>query len=67
MEMIQLICQGTQWLSGRVLDSRQNGRRFEPHRHHCVVSLRETNLSLLSTDSTQEDHPDVTERLLTKT
>ena len=25
--------------SGRVLDSRQRGRRFEPHWHHCVVSL----------------------------
>ena len=28
-----------QWLSCRVLDSRQWGRRFEPHLHHCVVSL----------------------------
>ena len=27
---------GAQWLSGRVLDSRQ-GRRFEPHGHHCVL------------------------------
>ena len=30
---------GAQWLSGRVLDSRPRGRRFEPHRHHCVVVL----------------------------
>ena len=30
---------GSQWLSGRVLDSRPRGRRFEPHGHHCVVSL----------------------------
>ena len=30
---------GAQWLSGRVLDSRPKGRRFEPHRCHCVVSL----------------------------
>ena len=30
---------GAQWLSGRVLDSRPRGHRFEPHRHHCVVSL----------------------------
>ena len=22
-----------------MLDSRQRGRRFEPHRHHCFVSL----------------------------
>ena len=28
-----------QWLSGRVLDSRPKGHGFEPHRHHCVVSL----------------------------
>ena len=27
------------WLSGRVLGSRRRGRRFESHRHHCVVSL----------------------------
>ena len=25
--------------SGRVLDSRQRGRGFEPHPRHCVVSL----------------------------
>ena len=30
---------GAQWLSGRVLDSRQKGLRFESHRRHCVVSL----------------------------
>ena len=45
----------TQWLSGRVLDSRLRGRRFEPHRSHCVVSLSKNHLSLLSTCSTQED------------
>ena len=41
--------------SGRVLDSRPMGHRFELHRHHCVVSLSKTRLSLLSTGSTQED------------
>ena len=30
---------GAQWLSGRVLDSRPRGHRFEPHRRHCVASL----------------------------
>ena len=30
---------GAQWLSGRVLDSRPRGGRFEPHRCHCIVSL----------------------------
>ena len=34
---------GAQWLSGRVLDSRPKGRRFDPHRHHCVVSLSKTH------------------------
>ena len=35
--------QGAQWLSGRVLDSRPRGRRFEPHRRHYVVSLSKTH------------------------
>ena len=30
---------GAQWLSGRVFDSRPRGRKFEPHWHHCLVSL----------------------------
>ena len=47
--------EGAQLLSGRVLDSRPRGRGFEPHRHHCVVSLSKTNLFLLSTGSIQED------------
>ena len=46
---------GAQWLSGRVLDLRPMGRGFEPHQHHCVVSLSKIYLSLLSTGSTQED------------
>ena len=32
---------GAQWLSGRVLDSRLRGCRFEPHRRHCVVVLEQ--------------------------
>ena len=35
--------QGAQWLSGRVLDSRLRGHRFEPHRYHCIVSLSKTH------------------------
>ena len=58
---------GAQRLSGRVLDSRPRGRGFEPHRHHCVVSLSKTHLSLLSTGSTQEDRQDITETWLTGT
>ena len=41
--LIQVL--GGQWLSGRVLDSRQRGRGFEPHRQHCGVSLSK-NISL---------------------
>ena len=33
---------GAQWLSGRVLDSRQRDLGFEPHQHHCVVSFSKT-------------------------
>ena len=41
---------GMQWINGRVLDYRQRGRGFEPHRRHCVVSLSK-NIN----GSTQED------------
>ena len=41
-------CQGTSLTlkarrehSGRVLDSRPRGRRFEPHRRHCIVVLEQ--------------------------
>ena len=33
--------EGGQWLSGRVLDSRQKGCGFEPHWRHCVVVLEQ--------------------------
>ena len=39
--------------SGRVLDLRPRGCRFAPHGGHCIVSLSKTNLSMLSTGSTQ--------------
>ena len=35
-----------QWLSGRVLDSRQRGPGFEPHGHHCVVVLEQDTFIL---------------------
>ena len=38
--------EGAQWLSGRVLDSRPKGRRFEPHRRHCVVVLEQDTFIL---------------------
>ena len=37
---------GEQWLRGRVLDSRQRGRGFEPHRRHCVVVLEQDTFIL---------------------
>ena len=37
---------GAQWLSGRVLDSRPRGRRFEPRRRHCVVVLEQDTFIL---------------------
>ena len=38
--------EGAQWLSGRVLDSRQKGRGFEPHWRHCVVVLEQDTFIL---------------------
>ena len=37
---------GEQWLSGRVLDSRQRGRGFEPHWRHCVVVFEQDTFIL---------------------
>ena len=54
--------EGAQWLSGRALDSRLRGRRFEPHRRHCVVSLsKNINPSLVLV---QPRKTVITERLL---
>ena len=56
---------GAQWLSGRVLDSRLRGCRFEPHRRHCVVSLsKNINPSLVHVQPWKTS-PFLTERLLT--
>ena len=53
---------GVQWLSGRVLDLRPRGRRFEPQRHHCLVSLsKNNNLRLVLV---QPSRPFITDRLL---
>ena len=37
---------GAQWLSGRVLDSRQKGRGLELHQLHCVVVLEQDTFIL---------------------
>ena len=57
---------GAQWPSCRVLTQDRGGHEFETHRHHCVVSLSNTHLSLLSTVSPQEypTQPDITEKIV---
>ena len=37
---------GSEWLSGRVLDSRPRGRGFEPHQRHCAVILEQDTFIL---------------------
>ena len=56
--------EGAQWLSGRVLDSRPRGRRFEPHRRHCIVVLEQDTLSSLTLVQPMKTCPCLTERLL---
>ena len=55
---------GTQSLSGRVLDSRQRGRGFEPHRRHCVVSLSKNIIPSLVLGQPRKTRPFITGRLL---
>ena len=55
---------GAQWLSGRVLDSRPKGRRFEPHQRHCVVSLSKNINPSLVLVQPRKTRPFITERLL---
>ena len=55
---------GAKWLSGRVLDSRQKGRGFEPHQRHCVVSLSKNIYPSLVLVQPRKTRPYITERLL---
>ena len=55
---------GAQWLSDRVLDSRPKGRGYEPHRHHCVVSLIKIINPSLVLVLPRKTGPFITERLL---
>ena len=41
--IVQPVYVGAQWLSGRVLDSRQRDDRFETHRRHCNESLSKSH------------------------
>ena len=51
---------GAQWLSGRVLDSRQRGRRFEPHWRH----LSKNNNPRIVLVQPRKTRPFLMERLL---
>ena len=55
---------GAQWLSGRVLDSRPRGGRFQPHQCHCVVSFSKNINPSLVLVQPRKTHPFITERLL---
>ena len=55
---------GAQWLSGKVLDSRQKDRGVEPHRPHCVVSLSKNINPSLVVVQPRKTSPFITERLL---
>ena len=55
---------GVQWLSGRVLDLRPRGLRFEPHRRHCVLSLSKNINPSLVLGQPRITCPFITERLL---
>ena len=60
-----LKCEGAQWLSGRVLDSRPRDREFRPHRRHYAVSLsKNINPSLVLVQPRKTCRPFLTERLL---
>ena len=47
-----------------MLDSRPEGRRFEPHRRHCVVSLSKNINPSLVLVQPRKTRPFITERLL---
>ena len=64
MMLVSSINMGAQWLSGRVLDSRLRGRGFEPHRHHCVVSLCNDINPSLGLAQPRKTRPFITERFL---
>ena len=57
MKCIYVPTLGAQWLSGRVLDPRPKGCRFEPHRLHCVVSLSKNINPSLELVKPRKTHP----------
>ena len=59
-----MIKRGAQLHSGRVLDLRSRGRRFEPHLRHCVVILSKTLIICLVLVYLKKTHPGMTENVL---
>ena len=55
---------GGQWLSGSVLDLSQRKCEFEPHRCHCIVSLRKNINPSLVLVQPRKTCSYITERLL---
>ena len=51
-------------VSGRVLNSKLKGRRFEPHRRHCIVSLSKNINPSLVLVQPRKARPYITKRLL---
>ena len=64
VSLSKTLYEGAQWLSVRVLDSRPRGRGFEPHRHHCVVSLSKNINPSLVLVQPRKTCPFITDRLL---
>ena len=58
------LAEAAQWLSGRLLDSRPRGRRFESHRRQCLVSLSKNINPSLVLVQPRKTRPFITERLL---
>ena len=55
---------GVHWLSGRVLDSRQRGCGFKPHRLHCIVVMSKNINPSLVLVQPRKTRPFIIERLL---
>ena len=64
INMYGKIHENTRELSDRVLDSRPRGRGFEPHQHHCVVSLSKNINPSLVLVQPRKIGPFITESLL---
>ena len=64
MPFVTELLMGAQWFIGRVLDSRQRGRGFEPHQRYCAVSLSKNINPSLVLVQRRKTHTFITEILL---